>query len=52
MDFQMTQEDWNKLMSLFGMARDKYSKLGLHERAQECDDAIALVQQIAIDPRL
>jgi hypothetical protein len=51
MDWPMTEDDWKKTMGLFAQARDRFDKVGDHKKAQECDDAIALVQQIALDPR-
>lgn len=54
MDFraQMTEDDWKKVMSLFGAARDGYARLGESQLASDCDEAIGLVHQIALDPRL
>lgn len=52
LDWQMTEEEWKKVMRLFALARDRYNQIGDHQKAQECDNAIALVQQIALDLRL
>jgi len=51
-DFKMTAEDWKKVLSLFGKARDGYDKLEQRNMAKKCDDAIALVQHIALDSNL
>jgi hypothetical protein len=47
-DFHLTEQDWNKVISLFGKARDGFDKMGKYEKAKECDDAIALVQEIGV----
>jgi hypothetical protein len=50
--FAMGGDDWDRLMTFFGRARDKYDEIGDLRRAKECDSAIALVQEIALDPRI
>lgn len=45
-DFNLTETEWNKVLSLFGKARDEYDRKGNKERAEQCDEAIALAQNI------
>ena len=52
MDTQMSKEEFEKVLRLFGKARDSYAKLGDNNTAAECDSAIALAQRIALDPRI
>lgn len=52
MEWGLAEEDWKKVMRLFSMARDRYFALEQPKEARECDDAIALVQRIALDPKL
>ncbi len=47
MDLGMTEEEFTKVISMFSRARDKFDRIGRHDRAQDCEDAIALVQEIA-----
>ncbi len=49
MDFKMTQEDWIKVMSLFGKARDEYGQRKNQRKAAQCDETIALVQNITME---
>jgi hypothetical protein len=49
MDFKITHDDWNKVMSMFGKARDEYSRRGDQTKAKESDLAISLVQPIMMD---
>ena len=48
MDFQMTEEGFTNTLRMFGRARDEFDRIGMHDKAQECEDAIALAQEIAI----
>lgn len=48
MDFQMTEEAFTNTLRLFGKARDEFDRIDMHDKAQDCDDAIALAQEIAI----
>ena len=40
------------MIAFFSRMRLVYDKKGIPEVAQECDDAIALIQRILLDPRL
>jgi hypothetical protein len=42
----------NDMMSFFSTAKSKYASLGLQQEAAHCDEAIALVSRIYLDPRL
>jgi len=48
MDFPVTEEGFTNILRMFGRARDEFDRIGMHDKAQECDDAIALAQEIAI----
>ena len=48
MDLGMTEEEFTKVLRLFSRARDEFDRIGKHEEAKGCDNAIALVQEITI----
>lgn len=48
MDLGLTEEEFTKVLRLFSRARDEFDRIGKHKRAQDCDDAIALAQEIAV----
>jgi hypothetical protein len=47
MDLGMNEKEFTKVLGLFSRARDEFDRIGKHDRAQDCDDAVALAQEIA-----
>jgi hypothetical protein len=48
MDLRMTEAEFKKVLDLFSRGRGEFDRIGKHESAQDCDDAIALAQEIAV----
>jgi hypothetical protein len=45
----MDTKEIDDVIKFFGRARNKYDKLNMKDRAQSCDDAIALAQNVIIE---
>jgi hypothetical protein len=48
MDLGMNERDFTNVLSLFSRARDKFDRIGRHDKAKDCENAIALTQEIAL----
>lgn len=48
MDLGMNEGEFTNVLSMFGRARDEFDRIGKHERAKDCENAIALAQEIAL----
>ena len=48
MDVGMNEKEFTKVLSMFGRARDEFDQIGKRDRAKDCENAIALVQEIAV----
>lgn len=47
MDLEMTPEDLNRFIYIFASARRAFDKAENHDKAKQCELAIALAQEIA-----
>jgi hypothetical protein len=47
MDIKMTADDLNRFIYIFASARRAFDNAGNHDKAKQCELAIALAQQIA-----
>jgi hypothetical protein len=47
MDIKMTAEDLNRIIFIFASARRAFDKAENHDKAKQCELAIALAQEIA-----
>ena len=47
MDIRMTREDLDRIIYLFASARRAFDKAENHDKAKQCQIAIALAQEIA-----
>jgi hypothetical protein len=45
----MDTKEIDDVIKFFGRARNEYDKLNMKDRAQSCDDAIALAQNVIIE---
>lgn len=48
MDLGMNEKEFTKVLNMFGKARGEFDRIGKHERARDCENAIALAQEIAV----
>ena len=47
MDIKMTTDDLNRIIYIFASARRTFDKAENHDKAKQCEIAIALAQEIA-----
>jgi len=47
MDVKMTAEDLNRIIYIFASARRAFDQAENHDKAKQCEIAIALAQEIA-----
>ena len=43
MDLGMNEEEFTRVLSMLGRARDEFDRIGKHKRAKDCENAIALI---------